>query len=230
MILVTGRRLQELLAVCPDLAHFDFVVLENGGVLYDPRIKEEVALAQPAPESFVRRLRELQVEPLAEGRVLVATVVPHELAVLQATRELGLELQIVFNRTAVMVLLPGVNKTSGMDHALRKLGLSSHEVVAVGDSANDHSFLERSECAIAEPSIKSIAALVTAAESGAGVVELIGELLKDDLSRSHDSQRHQRNGDRAYDQPQTRPRLDGDLTVSSTLGKGSTFTVWLPVE
>lgn len=191
VLLVTGRRLEELLTVCPDLAPFDYVVLENGAVLYEPRTEEETALAEPPPEAFVRRLRELGVEPIAEGKVVVATFVPHEHAVLQAIRELGLELKIVFNRTAVMALPPGVNKASGMDRALRKLGLSPHEVVAVGDSSNDHSFLTRSECAVAvanaEPSIKAIAALVTREEAGAGVVELIEELLADDLARTYDN-------------------------------------------
>lgn len=189
VILVTGRRLEELLTVCPELDRFDYVVLENGGVLYDPRAREETDLARPPPEAFARRLRELGVDPLAEGRVVVATVVPHDLAMLQVIRELGLELQIVFNRSAVMALPPGANKASGMDHALRRLGLSSHEVLAVGDSANDHSFLERSECAVAvanaEPSIKEMAALTTRGEAGAGVVELIEELLENDLSRTH---------------------------------------------
>lgn len=189
VILVTGRRLEELLQVCPALDHFDYVVLENGGVLYDPRTCEETPLAHPPPAAFVDRLRELGVEPLAQGHVVVATFVPHEITVLQTIRELGLELHIVFNRAAVMVLPPGVNKASGLEHALRRLGMSRHEVVAVGDSPNDQSLFEQSECAVAvanaAPSIKEMAAFVTNGEAGAGVVELIDELLENDLARTY---------------------------------------------
>jgi hypothetical protein len=62
---------------------------------------------------------------------------------------MGSELQLIFNREAVMVLPPGVNKASGMQYALRKLGFSVHETVEIGDAENDHSFLERCECAVA---------------------------------------------------------------------------------
>jgi hypothetical protein len=58
-------------------------------------------------------------------------------AVLQVIQDMGLELHIVFNRDAVMVLPAGVNKASGMEHALRKLGLSSHEAIGIGDAEND---------------------------------------------------------------------------------------------
>jgi HAD superfamily hydrolase (TIGR01484 family) len=94
VVLVTGRRLDDLLSVCPALEHLDSVVLENGALLYDPRTREETILAPPAPESFVRRLRELNVEPIALGKVIVDTRLPHQTAVLQAIQEQGLELHI----------------------------------------------------------------------------------------------------------------------------------------
>jgi HAD superfamily hydrolase (TIGR01484 family) len=61
------------------------------------------------------------------------------LALIQAS---GLELKIVFNRDALMILPTGVNQASGTRYALHKLGLSPHEIVAVGDSENDHSILQ----------------------------------------------------------------------------------------
>ena len=60
---------------------------------------------------------------------------------LEAIRDLGLELQIIFNKGAVMVLPAGVNKASGLAVALARLGLSPHNVVGVGDAENDHAFL-----------------------------------------------------------------------------------------
>src|SRR6185295_7174383 len=131
--------------------------------------------------------KELGVNPLEIGRVIIATWLPHQVAVLQAIQEMGLELHIVFNRTAVMVLPAGVNKATGMEYALRKLGLSAHEVIAVGDAENDCSFMERSECAATVangiPSIRKISDIVTKSENGAGLAELIDELIANDLGR-----------------------------------------------
>lgn len=186
-ILVTGRRLDDLRQCCPNLSLFDYVVAENGGTIYDPRTREETPLAKAPPTEFLQRLTELGVEPLEVGRVIVATWKPHQGAVLQAIQETGFELHVIFNRDAVMVLPTGVNKSTGMDHALRKLGLSAHEVVAVGDSENDHSFLERSECPVtvanAVPSIRRLAAITSKSDNGAGLAELIDELIATDFSR-----------------------------------------------
>jgi HAD superfamily hydrolase (TIGR01484 family) len=186
-ILVTGRRLDNLRESCPNLSLFDYVVAENGATVYDPRTGEETLLAKPPPAEFIERLKELGVDPLEIGRVIVATWLPHQVAVLRAIQEMGLEMHIVFNRTAVMALPPGVNKATGMKYALRKLGLSPHEVIGVGDAENDCSFLESSECsatvANAIPSIRKLAEIVTKGENGAGLAELIDELIANDLGR-----------------------------------------------
>ncbi|MGH7929110.1 MAG: HAD hydrolase family protein, partial [Candidatus Binatia bacterium] len=186
-ILVTGRRVDDLLAACPRLRVFDYIVAENGAVLYEPRTREQTLLAKPPPVKFVQRLKELAVTPVDVGNVIVSTWLPHHVAVLQAIQEMGLELQVIFNRQAVIVLPPGVNKASGMAYALRKLGFSSHEAVGLGNAENDHSFLERCECAVAVanaiPSIRKLAAFTTKGAAGRGVVELIDELIANDLSR-----------------------------------------------
>ena len=100
-------------------------------------------------------------------------------------RELGLELQVIFNKGAVMVLPAGVNKASGLAAALEDLGLSPHNVVAIGDAENDHALLAMAECSAAVanalPMLKARADLVTAGDHGAGVVELIERLIEDDL-------------------------------------------------
>lgn len=187
VILITGRRLSHLQESCPDLSQFDFIVAENGAVVYDPRTHEETLLAPPLPAEFSQRLREAGVEPVEVGRVIVSTWLPHHTTVLNVIQEMGLELHLIFNRAAVIVVPAGVNKASGMEYALRKLGLSRHEVVGVGDSENDHSFLQRSECgatvANAVPSIRKIAALITNGSNGDGLAELVDELVANDLCR-----------------------------------------------
>ena len=186
-ILVTGRRLEELLTVLPQIELFDYVVAENGAVVYAPATREETLLGKPPPAEFIQRLASLGVEPIEIGRVTVATWLPNQTALLQAVQDTGLELLIVFNKNAVMVLPTGINKATGLDYALRKLGLSFHEAVGVGNAENDHSFLTRCECAVAVadavPSIRHLAALVTQNEAGLGVAELVDELIADDLAR-----------------------------------------------
>lgn len=159
----------------------------NGALVYDPKGRGEVALAKPPPERFVRHLQRRGVKPLETGKVIVATWQPHGTAVLEVIQELGLELQMICNRAAVMVLPTGINKATGLEYALRKLRLSPHEVVGIGDAANDHSFLERCECPIAVAnailSIQQAAAFVTQGEAGDGVRQVIDELIANDLHR-----------------------------------------------
>jgi hydroxymethylpyrimidine pyrophosphatase-like HAD family hydrolase len=188
-ILLTGRRVDDLLVVCPRVRLFDYVVAENGAVFYEPRTREQTLLGKPPPDEFVQRLKELTDNSIDIGQVVVSTWLPHHIAVLQAIQEMGLELQLIFNREAVMVLPAGVNKASGMEYALRKLGFSPHEAVGIGDAQNDHSFLERCECAVAVanavPAIRGLAAFTTKSKAGQGVVELVEELIANDLSRMH---------------------------------------------
>ncbi|WP_027714375.1 HAD hydrolase family protein [Desulfuromonas sp. TF] len=185
VLLVTGRRIDDLLTVCGCIDCFDYVVAENGAVLYEPKTRESILLAEPPPEHFIVALQNRGVCPLEVGKVIVATHVPHVETVMETIQKFGLELQVIFNRGAVMVLPSGVNKASGVKYALRLLGMSPHEVVGVGDAENDHSFLRLSECAVAVAnaidSIKAIAAFVTDGETGEGISELIDELITNDL-------------------------------------------------
>jgi HAD superfamily hydrolase (TIGR01484 family) len=186
LLMVTGRRLDDLARIFPPLELFDRVVAENGALLYRPATREEVALAEPPPAALVAALRERGVTPLAVGRTIVATFTPHDGAVLEAIRTLGLELQVIFNKGAVMVLPSGVNKATGLAAALLELGLSARNVVGVGDAENDHAFLSACECGVAVanalPLLKERADFVTAGDHGAGVVELVTRLVDDDLA------------------------------------------------
>src|SRR6185312_13015738 len=142
LLMVTGRELDDLQSVCEQLDLFEYVVAENGALLYHPATRAEQTLAPRPPDKFVATLRSRGVERVSEGRVIVATWEPHETTVLETIRDLGLELQVIFNKGAVMVLPAGVNKATGLAAALEKLKISPHNVVGVGDAENDHSFLK----------------------------------------------------------------------------------------
>jgi hypothetical protein len=183
LLLVTGRELDDLRQVFPGLAIFDRVVAENGGVLHRPDTGDERALCEGPSRPFLDLLRARNVVPLSVGRVIVATREPQELRVLEAIRELGLELEIIFNKGAVMILPSGVNKATGLRHALAALKLPAASVVAMGDAENDHAFLEACGCGVAVanaiPALKERANLVTSGAAGAGVIEVVEQLLSD---------------------------------------------------
>lgn len=185
LILVTGRELPDLCRVFPEIELFDRVVAENGAVLYAPASRQKQVLA-PAPKpAFLEALRARGVEPLSSGDVIVATWRPHETTVLETIRDLGLELQVVFNKGAVMILPAGVNKRSGLEAALDDLDLSAHNVIGVGDAENDHAFLAQCELSAAVanalPAVKETADLTMRADHGAGVVELIDLILSGEV-------------------------------------------------
>src|SRR5687768_13990893 len=96
-ILITGRRLEDLLQVFPRLNVFDSVIAENGAVLYWPETRAIDQLAPAPSPAFLDAIRARGVTPLAVGSVIVATTHPNEHPVLDIIRDLALELQIVFN-------------------------------------------------------------------------------------------------------------------------------------
>jgi hypothetical protein len=106
--------------------------------------------------------------------------------VLQGICELGLELQIIFNKGAVMVLPANINKASGLRAALNRMGLSPYNVAGIGDAENDHAFLRLCGCSVAVQNaldtIKTGADFVTRGPRGAGVSELCEMLCETDLS------------------------------------------------
>jgi HAD superfamily hydrolase (TIGR01484 family) len=186
LVMVTGRELDDLQSVCERLDLFEYVVAENGALLYHPATRAEKTLAPRPPDDFAGRLRARGVDRVSQGRVIVATWEPFETVVLETIRDMGLELQVIFNKGAVMVLPAGVNKATGLACALEALGLSPHNAVAIGDAENDHALLRSCEFAVAVsnalPKLKEAADLVTRQDHGAGVAELIDAILKDDLA------------------------------------------------
>lgn len=185
-ILVTGRELPDVMKVFPEYPVFERIVAENGALLYDPVSKRETVLAQAPPVEFARALAQKGVAPLVVARVLLATLENQKNIVLETIQELGLELQMIFNKGALMVLPSGVNKATGLTAALKSLSSSLRNTVAVGDAENDHALLRACECGVsvanALPSLKEASDWVTIGSAGEGVTELINQLVEDDLA------------------------------------------------
>lgn len=230
LILVTGRILNDLLSVFSRIDLFERLVLENGAVLYRPATHEEHLLAESPPSIFAKTLQDRGVAPLGQGSVIVATWEPHETTVLKTIHELGLELQVIFNKGAVMVLPSAVNKATGLAAALKELHLSPHNTVGAGDAENDHAFLNLCECSVAVsnalPFIKERADWITASDRGRGVTEVINRLIENDLRdlKLRENRHHIPLGIDANNQTVTVPPYGTNLLLAGTSGSGkSTF-------
>jgi hypothetical protein len=185
VVLVTGRIFRSLLDSFPDAERaFDAIVAENGGVIWLPGTGARV-VAQPVGPDLASAL-EARGVPVERGEVLLATHAIHDQTVLQEIARLGLEVQLVRNRGALMVLPPGVSKGTGLLEALADLGISRHSTVAVGDAENDHSLVETCELGVAVanavPALQDHADVVLGRRAGSGVIELLhGPLLRGDI-------------------------------------------------
>ena len=226
LILVTGRQLDDLKEVFPELPVFDYVVAENGALLYNPVTKKETALGAPPPDKFVVKLEQKKVEPLSVGRVIVATWEPHQHVVLELIKEMGLEHQVIFNKGAIMVLPPGINKAAGLAAALKEMKLSHLNIAAIGDAENDNTLLEHSgfSAAVANalPSVKEKADMVTAKDHGEGVCELLEMMVRTDLF--HQEEKKNRHlisvGNKGKDIPYLINPLRNNILLAGTSGSG----------
>jgi HAD superfamily hydrolase (TIGR01484 family) len=228
ILLVTGRELDELKAIFPEHTIFDLIVAENGALLYNPATLEETKLGDPPPPSFVHELQARGVQPLSAGRVIVATWEPHQATVLEVIKEFGIERQIIFNKGAVMILPPGINKAKGLEAALDRLCCSMHNVVAVGDAENDTAMLLTAECSVsvanALPTLQKISDWITPADHGAGVMQLADHMREDDL-QSFDPllQKHYLPlGDRYDNTPFELSPYGSSILIAGSSGGGKT--------
>jgi HAD superfamily hydrolase (TIGR01484 family) len=195
LLLVTGRHLEDLLGVFPETDLCDLVVVENGALLFAPAGDRLETLAPAPPPRLLEELERRGVD-FSTGRTVISTTRQHEQAVREAAGFLGLDLELTFNKEALMILPRGVDKRSGLLAALAELLLPADQVVGVGDAENDIAFLRLCGWSVAVanalPAVRQAADLVTSGERGEGVRELVErlldqagpELLPDELSRA----------------------------------------------
>ncbi|MFL6590464.1 MAG: HAD family hydrolase [Chthoniobacterales bacterium] len=186
LLMVTGRELPDLQSVCKVLDRFDWVVAENGALLYRPADHFTQLLCAPASAVLAQKLAEAHAQPLSVGRAIIATREPFYTLTWELIKELGLELQVIFNKGAVMVLPTGVNKATGLTSVLKEMGIDPQNVVGVGDAENDHAFLAMCGLGVAVgnalPMLKERADFVVEGNRGFGVTELIDRILATDLA------------------------------------------------
>jgi hydroxymethylpyrimidine pyrophosphatase-like HAD family hydrolase len=232
VLIVTGRILSELRAEFPDvMSHCDAIVTENGAALAGPDISR--SLAPPIEPELVERLRSRDV-PCRHGDVIVAAKVAHREAIAQALQELGLDHQMIVNRSELMVVPAGVTKATGVDAALDEFGISSHSTIAVGDAENDHALLMVCEIGVAvanavEP-LKRHADVVTSLPDGDGVIEVLAGPLLSGRERVHPARWQLVVGAGAGGAPVTIPSSQVNVLVTGATASGKSHAAGMLAE
>jgi HAD superfamily hydrolase (TIGR01484 family) len=209
LILITGRQLDNLIDHIPVINIFDWVIAENGAVLYQPSTQVEQLLAERPSEAFITRLRDRiyqkqqqlenqaipeefskiaqaqTLEVLGVGRVIIATWEPYLEITQKTIQDLAVNLKIIANKGAVMILPEGINKAFGLKALSEVINLSPGKIVGVGDAENDCDFLQQCGYSVAVanalPEVKERVNWVTKNSRGSGVEELIDQILNSDL-------------------------------------------------
>lgn len=150
LILVTRRELRDVLQIFPEAGVFDYLVTESGAVMHRTATRESTILAHAPPENFVQELRRRQVTPLTVGSSIITTASAYEDEVAATIRKLHLDCELVTNDDTLIILPGGVSKMlSGVRAALDELGLSAHNLVAIGNPASDLPLFDLAEHAVA---------------------------------------------------------------------------------
>jgi len=189
LVLVTGRTFFELTRVCASLDLFEAVVAENGAVLYFPR---DAMIRDQGPAPPTRLLAELDRRGIyyQVGRVIVGAARADEAVVREALAAAGVSCDLVYNRAALMLLPAGISKGRGLERVLRSLGLSFHDVLALGDAENDLALFEAcgwGACpANGVPALKERADWIFPGDNGDGIAAAItGPIMRGLLSGRH---------------------------------------------
>jgi hydroxymethylpyrimidine pyrophosphatase-like HAD family hydrolase len=163
VMLVTGRRLDDLRRVAGQLHFVDSVVAENGALLHFPDGGLTTTLAPPIPPAFITRLQQEGITFQA-GECLIEADASAAARMLDVIRELELPIVLLFNRSRVMAMTQGISKATGLRAALEALRKSPRNAVAVGDAENDHELLRFAEVGAAvewgSPSLRAAADMV----------------------------------------------------------------------
>jgi len=187
LVLATGRELDDLISIFPEISLFAWVIAENGAVIFETATSSLEVKGEVPPKEFLRVLKDRGVKPIAIGKAIVAT--SHIYAgILEAEiKRMHLSHKVILNKDSAMVLPRGVNKGSALSSILKKLGRSEKDVVGVGDGENDVDLFRTSgfrvAVANAVPELKEAADWVSSGEAGEGIEQLSELLLSQRVSR-----------------------------------------------
>ncbi len=181
LILVSGRELRDLLERMPEMGVFDFVVAENGAVLYRPSTRESAILGQAPSELLLHELHRERIGPLSVGNAVIRTPRRNRERVSRTLHRLELDIQLVEDRAALMMVPADVSPVCGVQAALSEMGVSPRNLLAIGDYTADSGLFRFAQCSIAVAhegtEAKTIADRTTRAQRCDGFLEVASELL-----------------------------------------------------
>ncbi len=232
LVLSTGRILDELLVEFADVAdHFDALVVENGAIIEIEG--RRITTAPPVDPALSVGLRNIGTM-FRNGEVIVAAAAADAHVVLDELARLGLECQLVHNRSELMVLPSGVNKGVGLQAALDALGVSPHDTIAIGDAENDHSLLSSAELGIAVAnaveSLQRIADVVLDKPNGDGIRVLVDDLTTGAALWRQRKRPHITVGDDVNGRPVRIPAHPANVIITGGSGDGKSFVAGLIAE
>jgi phosphoglycolate phosphatase (TIGR01487 family) len=232
IVLVTGRTYDHMVEEFPGLdTHFDVVVLENGCLTLEEGERHPLTTAVDMALSQCLQARGLW---LRRGECLLALSGEDVHAAVEEIGRMGLDCQVLHNRSELMVLPSGISKGTGLHAALEHLGTSAHNTIAVGDAENDLSLLDVAEVGVAvanaTPSLQAHADLVLNESDGAGVVALLRGPLIDGSSVIHPTRRRIKIGHSPDGSHVTVPGAQANIVVCGRSGTGKSRLAGLLVE
>jgi hydroxymethylpyrimidine pyrophosphatase-like HAD family hydrolase len=232
-MLVTGRVLDDLKMANVDLGVFDAVVGENGALVWLPDQQRTIQMGKPPPGHFLGELRARGV-PLQAGAVVVGTWDRHTGEVLDLIRRAGVDSQLVFNRSALMLLPSGINKATGVERALAELGRSARNMIAFGDAENDLPLLALAEVGVAArgsvPSLAAAADVQLSQGGPEGVAIYLRHLLERDGVVPTPPRRHVVLGHDAGGTPATLPASGLNVMITGDPRAGKSWLAGLAAE
>lgn len=174
-IIVSGRRLEELLEIEELRPLCDVYVAENGAVIYDARGGDKIILAR-RQDSLDAALEEARIEA-EKGDVIISVKGKLYGRLREALERHSGDVATIFNRDSVMILPKGIDKGRGLRRAVGILGLDDPYIVAFGDGENDVDLFKAAHLGVAVSNaadeLKRAADVVSELPDGDAVLDYI---------------------------------------------------------
>lgn len=181
LIIVSGRRWEQVRSVVPEVDLFERVIGEEGGVMVDVAADTLTLLRDPVEPELVRGLEAAGVPFLDVGHVVIGTPAEWVDVVTQVRDRLGSSLTLVHNKSSVALAPPDCNKGTGLRAAMADLGIEDMPILAVGDAENDLAMFRIATIAVgvanADAAVLASGVPITEARAGRGVAEALRQYL-----------------------------------------------------
>ena len=178
VVIVTGRRWEELGHVVPDvLVLTDRVICEEGGVLVNVGTSELTLLAEPAESDLVAALRAAGVSNLDIGHVVIGAPTTSLDVVTEVRDRVGSTRRVITNKGSIALAPEECNKGTGLRAAIADLHLEGLPIMAIGDASNDVAMFNIATIAVgvanSDDAVRASGVQLTTASFGSGVAEAL---------------------------------------------------------